>query len=168
MGFQTSYYFLVHRLRHRCHVWWSKIRLIFVRFFISGWTGELSIKSTTFLSWARKEESNFLIHSQKRFPVIQLFFWLLYWQGNCLTFLKHRGVLDLTTTNMSNSSPVALAAAMPVSWALLFFPREHFSPLIFHSEHFSRGGLSFLVCRHYASFFINNPFLTLASKIKFF
>ena len=102
--------------------------LVVKRFLISGWPGQLPIKSTTVLSWAQKKESSFLIHSPKRSPVIQLFFWLLYQQRSCLIFLKHLGVMDLPTTYMGNFFPVALAVAMPVSRGLLFFPPEHFSP----------------------------------------
>ena len=43
---------------------------------------------------------------------LQHFFCALYWQGSCFTFLKHRGFLDLPITNISNFSPVALAAAL--------------------------------------------------------
>ena len=56
------------------------------------------------------------------------FFWALYWQGSCFTFLKHHGFLDLPITNIPNFSPVALAAVMPVNLTLLLLPPEHFSP----------------------------------------
>ena len=95
-----------------------KIRLMFVRFLISGWAGQLSIRRATFLLWARKDESS---------SVIQLFFFSLYRQGSCFRFLKHRGFLDLLITNISNFSPVVIAAAMPVNLTLPFLPPEHFS-----------------------------------------
>ena len=70
-----------------------EIRLMILRFLISGWAGQLSI--TTFLS--RKEEPSFLTPFPKRPTVIQLFFWLLYQQENCLVFLKHRDVMFLSS-----------------------------------------------------------------------
>ena len=69
-----------------------KIRLIFMRFLISGWAGQLSIRRATFLLWGRKDGSSFLTHSSNKTPAIQLFFCALYRQGSCFTFLKH---LDL-------------------------------------------------------------------------
>ena len=51
-----------------------KIRLMFVSSLIFGWEAQFSITSTTFLLWARKNESSFLIHSSNKTPVIQLFF----------------------------------------------------------------------------------------------
>ena len=104
-----------------------KIRMVFVRFFISRWAGKLSIRRTTFLLLARKDEPSFLTHSSDKTPVIQLFFYALYRQGSCFTFLKHRGFSDLSITNFSNFSPVALATVMPVNLTLLFLRPEHFS-----------------------------------------
>ena len=53
---------------------------------------------------------------------------VIYMQG-FLMCLKHPDVADLSMTNISNFSPVALAAAIPMSLTLLFFlPPEHFSP----------------------------------------
>ena len=105
-----------------------KIRLMFVRSLISGWVGQSSIRSATFLLWARKDGLSFLTHSSNKTPVIQLFFYTLYRQGSCFTFLKHHGFSDLPITNISNFSQVALAAAMPVNLTLLLLPPEHFSP----------------------------------------
>ena len=56
------------------------------------------------------------------------FFYALYWQGSCFTFLKHRGSLDLPIRNISNFFPVTWATAMSVNFTLLFLPPEHFSP----------------------------------------
>ena len=69
-----------------------EIRLMILRFLISGWAGQLSI--TTFLS--RKEEPSFLTNFPKRPTVIQLFFWLLYQQEGCLIFLKHPDIMFLS------------------------------------------------------------------------
>ena len=88
----------------------GKIRLMFVRFLISRWAGQSIIHHHQY--WARKEESNFLTHSPKRSPVIQLFLWILYRQESCLMFLKHRGFVDLPIAYVGSFSPVALAAAM--------------------------------------------------------
>ena len=51
---------------------------------------------------------------------------LLYSQARCLTFLKQQGFLDFQITNMGSFSPVTLAAAIPVSLNLLFFPWNTF------------------------------------------
>ena len=63
----------------------GKIRLKFVRFLISEWAGEMSIRKTTFLLWAEKDETSFLTHSSNKTPVILLFFWDLYRQESCFT-----------------------------------------------------------------------------------
>ena len=105
-----------------------KIRLMFVRFLILGWGGQLSLRTATSLLWVRKDESSFLTHSSNKTPANQLFFCALYRQGNWFTFLKHRGFLDLPITNISNFFPVALATAMPVNLTLLFLLPKHFSP----------------------------------------
>ena len=105
-----------------------KIRLMFVRFLISGWAAQLSIRREPSLLWARKDESSFLTHFSNKTPVIQLFFCAPHQQGSCFTFLMHRGFLDLPIINISTFSPVALADAMPVNLTLTFLPQEHFSP----------------------------------------
>ena len=102
-----------------------KIRLMFARFLISGWQRQFSIRRAAFLLWPRNDDLSFLTHSLNKTPVFQLFFCALYRQGNCFTFLKQRGFLDLPVTNFS---PVALAAAIPVNFTLLFLPPEHFYP----------------------------------------
>ena len=66
---------------------------------------------------------------------IQLFFCATYLQGNFLTFSKQREFLDLPIMKMGRLSPVALAAPIPVTLTLLFFPSEHFSPLRLSGRH---------------------------------
>ena len=55
------------------------------------------------------------------YSVIQLFLWFLYWQGSCLTFLKHLRVFNLPFMNMDNFIKIALAAALHVAITLLFY-----------------------------------------------
>ena len=97
-----------------------------VKFEIDGWAGQLSMIRAIFRSSARNFRSSLRTHSSKISLFIQLFFCDLYSQGRCLTFLKQRGFLDFQITNMGSFSPVALAAAIPVSLTLLFFPRNTF------------------------------------------
>ena len=54
---------------------------------------------------------------------------VIYMQG-FLMCLKHPDVADLSTTNISNFSPVTLAAAIPMSLTLLFFYLRSTSHLI--------------------------------------
>ena len=97
-----------------------------IKFEIDGWAGQLSMIRAIFQSSARNFQSSLRIHSSKISLFIQLFFCDFYSQGRCLTFLKQRGFLDFQITNMGSFSPVALAAAIPVSLTLLFFPRNTF------------------------------------------
>ena len=97
-----------------------------VKFEIDGWAGQLSMIRAIFQSSAKKFWSSLQTHSSKISLFIQLFFCDLYLQGRSLTFLKQQGFLDFQITNMGSFSPVALAAADPVSLTLLFFPRNTF------------------------------------------
>ena len=98
-----------------------------VNFEIDGWAGQLSMVRATFRSSARNFRSSLWTNSSKISLFIQLFFCDFYSQGRCLTFLKQQGFLDFQITNMCSFSPVALAAAIPVSLILLFFPGTLFS-----------------------------------------
>ena len=73
MGFEALYYILVHWLKNRRCIWRQENQ-VGVRFMISGWAGQFSIRRATFLLWARKDESSFLTHSSNKTPVIQTFF----------------------------------------------------------------------------------------------
>ena len=63
-----------------------------VRFEISRWLGQLSSSSAIFLALSQNIRSSFRTHSSNSSLVIQLFLWFWYWQDNCLTYLKDRGV----------------------------------------------------------------------------
>ena len=96
-----------------------------VKFEIEGWAGQLSMIRTIFWS-SRNFRSSLWALSSKISLFIQLFFFDLHSRGRCFTFLKQRGFLDFHITNMGSFSPVALAAAIPVSLTLLFFLRNTF------------------------------------------
>ena len=95
-----------------------------VKFETDGCTGQLSMIRAIFWSSARNFWSSLRTHSSKISLFIHLFFCDLYSQSRCLTFLKEQGFLDLQIINIGSFSPVALAAAIPVSLTLLFFPRN--------------------------------------------
>ena len=52
-----------------------------------------------------------------------------------LNIFKDRDVVDLPLKNMGSFSPVAFAATMPVSQALLFLPLEHFPSHVLVGRH---------------------------------
>ena len=87
-----------------------------------GWT--IVNNKSNISSSARKFRSSLRTHSSKISLFIQLFFCDLYSQGRCLTFLKQQRFLDFHITNIGSFSPTALAAAIPVSLTLPFFPLD--------------------------------------------
>ena len=95
-----------------------------VKFKIDGCAGQVSMIRAIFWSTARNFRSSLRTHSSKISLFILLFFCDLYSQGRILTFLEQWGFLDFEITNMGSFSPVALAAANPVSLTLLFFSPE--------------------------------------------
>ena len=97
-----------------------------VKFEIDGWAEQWSMIRAIFRSSAQNFQLSLRTHSSKISLFIQLFFCDLYSQDWCLTFLKQWGFLDFQITNMDSFSPIALAAAIPVSLTLLFFPWNTF------------------------------------------
>ena len=123
MRFKAAYDTLDHRLKNGRRIWGKNTIWTLVKFEMDGWARQLSMIRAIFRSSARNSRSSLQTHFSKISLFIQLFFCNLYSPGRCLTFLKQRGFLDFQITNMGSFSPVALAAAIPVSLTLLlFFP----------------------------------------------
>ena len=126
MRFKAAYDILVYRLKNGRRIWGQKYDMNVgqVWYWWMGWTivndkSNFSIICTKFRSslWTCSSKTPLFIH---------LFFSDLYSQSRCLTFLKQRGFLDFQITNIGSFSPVALAAAIPVSLTLLSTPRNTF------------------------------------------
>ena len=105
MGFQTSYYTLMHQLKHRNQVcickifeFWMSWAIVDQAYNFSILSSEGIIKPSYPLSKKISSHPTFLLASISTRELLNIF--------------RHCGVLDLSTTNMGNFSPVALVAVI--------------------------------------------------------
>ena len=96
-----------------------------VKFEIDGWDGQMSMIRAIFRSSARNFRSSLQTHSSKISLFIQLIFCDLYSHGRCLTFLKAAGIFRFL--DHKHGQFFSLAAAIPVSLTLFFYPGTLFS-----------------------------------------
>ena len=96
-----------------------------VKFEIDGWAWQLSMiraifnhlhKTFSWVYWPTLQRSHYSSNS----PFVICTHRIDAWHS------WSSGILDFQITNMGSFSPVALAAAIPVSLTLLFFPRNTF------------------------------------------